>query len=88
LLQPQFRNHSLRSRLLGKEVVRLSALTLSLHGANRILERSVPLEALEGVKFATPILTEKPLRFRYKGVTVIARMASGYPKIISAWKGV
>ncbi|QSV45448.1 hypothetical protein JZM60_15215 [Geobacter benzoatilyticus] len=69
-------------------MVILSALTLSLHGANRILERSVPLEALEGVKFATPILTEKPLRFRYKGVTVIARMASGYPKIISAWKGV
>jgi len=69
-------------------VVRLSALTLSLHGANRILERSVPLEALEGVKFATPILTEKPLKFRYKGVTVIARMASGFPKIISAWKGV
>lgn len=66
----------------------MSALTLSLHGANRILERSVPLEALEGVKFATPILTEKPLKFRYKGVTVIARMASGFPKIISAWKGV
>jgi len=64
----------------------LSVLTLSLHGANRILERSVPLEALEGVKFATPLLTEKPLRFRYKGVTVIARMASGYPKIITAWK--
>ena len=69
-------------------MVSLSALTLSLHGANRILERSVPLEALEGVKFATPILTEKPLKFRYKGVTVIARMASGFPKIISAWKGV
>ena len=64
----------------------MSVLTLSLHGANRILERSVPLEALEGVKFAIPLLTEKPLRFRYKGVTVIARMAYGYPKIISAWK--
>ena len=62
------------------------ALTLSLHGANRILERSVPLEALEGVKLAVPLLTEKPLRFRYKGVTVIARMAAGCPKIISAWK--
>ncbi len=64
----------------------MSALTLSLHGANRILERSVPLEALEGVRFAIPLLTDKPLRFRYKGVTVIARMASGFPKIISAWK--
>jgi len=67
-------------------VVGLTVLTLSLHGANRILERSVPLEALEGVTFAIPLLTEKPLRFRYKGVTVVARMASGFPKIISAWK--
>ena len=64
----------------------MSVLTLSLHGANRILERSVPLEALEGVRIATPLLTDKPLRFHYKGVTVVARMASGCPKIISAWK--
>ena len=64
----------------------MQALILSLHGANRILERSVPLEALEGVRFAIPLLTEKPLRFRYKGVTVIARMESGCPKIISVWK--
>lgn len=64
----------------------MSVLTLSLHGANRILERSIPLEALEGAKFATPLLTDKPLRFRYKGVTVVARMAFGCPKIISAWK--
>ena len=64
----------------------MPTLTLSLHVANRILERSVPLEALEGVKLAVPLLTEKPLRFRYKGVTVIARMAFGCPKIISAWK--
>jgi hypothetical protein len=64
----------------------LSLLTLSLHGANRILERSVPIEALEMVRLVIPLLTEKPLRFRYKGVTVIARMASGSPKIISAWK--
>jgi hypothetical protein len=64
----------------------LSLLTLSLHGANRILERSVPIESLEMVRLVIPLLTEKPLRFRYKGVTVIARMASGSPKIISAWK--
>jgi hypothetical protein len=75
-----------RNRLPGKEVANMPVLTLSLHGANRILERSVPLEALEGVRFATPLLTEKPLRFRYKGVTVVAKMASGCPKIISAWK--
>jgi hypothetical protein len=67
-------------------VIALSLLTLSLHGANRILERSVPIESLEMVRLVIPLLTEKPLRFRYKGVTVIARMASGSPKIISAWK--
>ena len=67
-------------------MIALSLLTLSLHGANRILERSVPIEALEMVRLVIPLLTEKPLRFRYKGVTVIARMASGSPKIISAWK--
>ena len=67
-------------------MIALSLLTLSLHGANRILERSVPIESLEMVRLVIPLLTEKPLRFRYKGVTVIARMASGSPKIISAWK--
>lgn len=66
----------------------MSVLTLSLHGANRILERSVPFEALEGVRIAAPLLTDKPLRFYYKGVTVVAKMASGHPKIISAWKEV
>ena len=64
----------------------MSLLTLTLHGANRILERSIPLEALEGVKLATPLLTDKPLRFRYRGITVIARLAAGCPRIISAWK--
>ena len=64
----------------------MSLLTLTLHGANRILERSIPLEALEGVKLATPLLTDKPLRFRYWGITVVARLAAGCPRIISAWK--
>ena len=64
----------------------MSVLILSLHGANRILERSVPFEALEGVRIAAPLLTDKPLRFRFKGVTVVARLASGCPKIISVWK--
>lgn len=66
----------------------MSTLTLTLHGANRVLERSVPLEALEGVKLATQLLTNKPLRFKYKGVWIVARMARGAPRIISAWKEV
>jgi hypothetical protein len=60
--------------------------TLSLHGANRALEREIPIEALMGVCRALPLLNEKPLRFNIGGVTVIARMANGSPKIITAWK--
>ncbi|AAR33395.1 hypothetical protein GSU0060 [Geobacter sulfurreducens PCA] len=36
------------------------SMTLSLHGANRFLERDVPLEALLGVKLVTPILNDDP----------------------------
>lgn len=60
--------------------------SFSLHGANRFLERDIPLEALLVVKTALPMLNEKPLRFRTKEVTVVARMKDGTPKIITAWK--
>ena len=46
----------------------------------------VPLEAMEAVKIMTPLLTEKPLRFTYKKVTVVARMIAGSPTIITAWQ--
>lgn len=62
------------------------SMTLSLHGANRFLERDVPLEALLGVKLVTPILNEKPLRFTLRWCTIVARMVQGAPKIITAWK--
>lgn len=60
--------------------------SLSLHGANRLLERDIPLEAVEGVRHLLPLLNEKPLRFRFKGVQVVARLVNGVPKIITAWK--
>jgi len=66
----------------------MSAPTLTLHGANRCLERGVSLEALEGAKIATPLLNHKSLKFKYKRTWIIARMAGGSPRIISAWKEV
>ena len=64
----------------------LDEVSLSLHGANRVLERDIPLEAVEGVRHLLPLLNEKPLKFRYKGVQVVARLVNGLPRIITAWK--
>ena len=66
--------------------VAMEEVNLSLHGANRFLERDIPLEAVEGVRHLLPLLNEKPLRFRYKGVLVVARLVNGSPRIITAWK--
>lgn len=64
----------------------LNEVNLSLHGANRALERDIPLEALEGVRYLMPLLNSKPLKFRYKGVFVVARLVNGSPRIITAWR--
>lgn len=64
----------------------IEEVNLSLHGANRFLERDIPLEAVEGVRHLLPLLNEKPLKFRYKGVLVVARLVNGSPRIITAWK--
>lgn len=64
-------------------------LSLTLHAANRMLQREVPVEALELLPLVTGLLNEKPLRvsFRRAGITVIARMAEdGRPRLISAWR--
>lgn len=66
--------------------VAMEEVNLSLHGANRFLERDIPLEAVEGVRHLLPLLNEKPLKFRYKGVLVVARLVNGLPRIITAWK--
>jgi len=44
------------------------------------------LEALEGVRHLLPLLNTKPLKFRYKGVFVVARLVNGSPRIITAWR--
>jgi hypothetical protein len=64
----------------------LNDVNLSLHGANRFLERNIPLEAVEGVRHLLPLLNSKPLKFRYKGVLVVARIVNGSPRIITAWR--
>jgi hypothetical protein len=66
--------------------IAMEEVNLSLHGANRFLERDIPLEAVEGVRHLLPLLNEKPLKFRYKGVLVVARLVNGSPTIITAWK--
>lgn len=66
--------------------VAMEEVNLSLHGANRFLERDIPLEAVEGVRHLLPLLNGKPLKFRYKGVLVVARLVNGSPRIITAWK--
>ncbi|HIJ95866.1 MAG TPA: hypothetical protein HPP94_09045, partial [Desulfuromonadales bacterium] len=42
--------------------VAMEEVNLSLHGANRFLERDIPLEAVEGVRHLLPLLNEKPLK--------------------------
>lgn len=64
----------------------MSEVNLSLHGANRFLERDIPLEAVEGVRHLLPLLNSKPLKFRYKGVLVVARLVNDSPRIITAWR--
>ena len=64
----------------------MNEVNLSLHGANRFLERNIPLEAVEGVRHLLPLLNDKPLKFRYKGVLVVARLVNGSPRIITAWR--
>ncbi|MHB8057026.1 MAG: hypothetical protein ACYDHC_03930 [Desulfuromonadaceae bacterium] len=64
----------------------MNDVNLSLHGANRFLERDIPLEAVEGVRHLLPLLNDKPLKFRYKGVLVVARLVNGSPRIITAWR--
>lgn len=63
--------------------------SLTLHAANRMLQREVPIEALQLLPLVTGLLNEKPLRvsFTVARITLIARMAEdGRPRLISAWR--
>lgn len=65
-----------------------STISLTLHAANRFFQRDVPIEALSLLPLATPLLTEKPLKLKFKnaGITLVARIAEdGRPRLISAW---
>jgi len=63
--------------------------SLTLHATNRCFERSVPIEVLSLLPIVTPLLTDKPLKvkFREAGITLVARIAEdGRPRLVSAWK--
>jgi hypothetical protein len=61
-------------------------VALTMHAANRILEREIPYEAVEACRLAAPILNENPLRFRYKDLVIVAYKAGSIPRMISVWK--
>jgi len=61
-------------------------VALTLHAANRALEREIPFEAVEACRLAAPILNENPLRFRYRDLVIVAKMAGETPRIISVWR--
>ena len=64
----------------------MASVALTLHAANRILERAIPFEAVKACRLAAPILTEKPLRFRYRGLVIVAYKVDEVPRMISVWK--
>lgn len=60
----------------------------TLHGANRMLERNVPLDVtMVGVYLAKDVLLAKePRRFWHNGVEIVAVVNnSGHPQILTAW---
>jgi hypothetical protein len=64
----------------------MASVALTLHAANRKLEREIPYEAEKPSRLAAPTLTEKPLRFRYQGLVIVAYKVGEVPQMISVWK--
>lgn len=62
------------------------AALLTLHGANRMLERSIPVEVVEVCRRVTPLLNHKPLRFRWGDYVIVAIRQRSVPRIISVWR--
>ncbi len=63
-------------------------VALTRHAANHILEREIPFEAIVACRKVAPILNEKPLRFRYQDIVIVAKKTTpaSTPQIISVWK--
>ena len=61
-------------------------VTLTKHAANRILERDIPFEAIEACRMVSPLLNNKPLKFRYRGLVIVAKKVRTIPQIISVWR--
>lgn len=61
-------------------------VALTMHAANRILEREIPFDAIDACRMAAPMLNKNPLRFRYRDLVIVARKAGSSPQIISVWR--
>jgi hypothetical protein len=61
-------------------------VAMTLHAANRMLEREIPFAAIEACRRIAPILNENPLRFRCGDLIIIATKKSDITRIISVWK--
>ena len=59
----------------------------TLHAANRILERNVPIETTTvGANLARHLLSAEPKRVWHNGVEIVAVLTDeGHPKILTAW---
>ena len=61
-------------------------VAMTLHAANRMLDREIPFAAIEACRRIAPILNENPLRFRCGELIIIATKKSDITRIISVWK--
>lgn len=61
-------------------------VALTMHAANRILERDIPFAAIVACRKVAPILNGKPLKFHYQGLVIVAIKISASPRIISVWR--
>lgn len=59
----------------------------TLHGANRMLERNIPIDVtVIGVNMARHLLNKEPRRFWHNGVEIVAVVnKTGHPQILTAW---
>ena len=61
-------------------------VALTMHAANRILEREIPYRAVEACRLAAPILNDIPLRFRFGNLEIVASKVGRTPRMLSVWR--
>lgn len=61
-------------------------VAMTLHAANRMLEREIPFAVIEACRRIAPILNEAPLRFRCGDLIIVATKQNEITRIISVWR--